>query len=305
MTVSNPKISPQQLFCILILSRLTMDIISPPPSGSGPLETIAAVVISELVRFVLALPVIIYSFQRNNFYRSVYTKSKALGWLSAVFAAALLIAAMLKTLNQSINFAEKNIFAGGAYPVMFAAVIIFSVYEAYMGIEAIARAGVLFLIAAEIITAAVFLADIPYMEITPMWSEGSFGTLFEDILKNLTKGGEYLIFAALLPYVNLKKETSAGNSILSFALVSTVISASMCAVNQLILREMYPLAEYPFAAAASLSDIALFKRLDGIFAAIWELCGAFRCGLILFSAVCVIMTVYRTGREKNPTGESL
>ena len=72
----------------------------------------------------------------------------------------------------------------------------------------------------------------------------------------------------------------------------------MCAMNYLILREMDPLAEYPVIASASLADIALFKRLDGLCAAVWELCAAFRTGLMLLAAVCVMISVVRAAREK-------
>ena len=48
------------------------------------------------------------------------------------------------------------------------------------------------------------------------------------------------------------------------------------------------MTEYPLAAAASLSDIVLFKRLDGITGAVWTLAAAFRCGMMLFSAFSIL-----------------
>ncbi|MGN0640236.1 MAG: hypothetical protein ACI4JT_04715 [Oscillospiraceae bacterium] len=40
------------------------------------------------------------------------------------------------------------------------------------------------------------------------------------------------------------------------------------------------------------------ERLDGICAAVWELCAAFRTGLMLLVAVCVVTSVVRAAREQ-------
>lgn len=298
MTRDFPKISAAQLFCIMLLSRLTMDVIAPPPVPESPVEVLCVIAVTELVRLAIASPLIFYSFRRDNVHRSLYRKNRFLGWLSAVFACILLVGAAAKTLFHGTDFAYKNLLVGGTAWAVIAAAAAFALYLVYMGVEAAARAGVLFLIAAAIITAAVFLADIPYMQISPMWRGSGFGTFFKDVLRCFSNGGEYLVFAALLPYVNREKSSSAGNSVLWFALISTVVSAGMCAVNYLILREMYPLAEYPFIASASLADIALFKRLDGLSGAVWELCAAFRTGLMMLAAVCVVTSVVRAAREQ-------
>ena len=55
-----------------------------------------------------------------------------------------------------------------------------------------------------------------------------------------------------------------------------------------VLGEYQSMTEYPLAAAASLSDIVLFKRLDGIASAVWLLAAAFRCGVMLFSLVSIL-----------------
>ena len=79
MTKQYPNISPSQLFCVLILSRLSAEAVYPRTASATALEAILAVVIAEAVRFLLALPVIIYSWHGNNIHRAVYSKNKALG----------------------------------------------------------------------------------------------------------------------------------------------------------------------------------------------------------------------------------
>ncbi|MCH5195566.1 MAG: GerAB/ArcD/ProY family transporter [Oscillospiraceae bacterium] len=305
MTNEFPKISAGQLFCALIMSRIAIEVIS-PNSSTAPKEAILSIIITELIRFLLALPLIVFSFKHDNFHRHLYNKNKFLGWTSAAFGALLLIGAAVKTLFHTIGFAEKNLLIGTSSWIIFAAAAIFAVYAAFMGIEAAARSGALFLAAAGIITVIVFVADIPYFRTSEIWNVSDNGTLLSDVITRFLNGGEYLLFAAFLPYINKKHTDSSGKTAMYFMLFSIVIPTVMCILNFLVLREFYGLTEYPSAASASLSDISLFKRLDGIFSAIWAMCAALRCGLFLLSAVLVFIAVKRIsyqesqGSEKTP-----
>ncbi len=297
MTKDFPKISAGQLFCILILSRIAIEITSPNTSSS-PKEAILAIIATELIRFLLALPLIIFSFKRDNFHRFVYEKNKFWGWVSSGFGALLLIFAAFKTLFHLNGFAEKNLLVNPSSWLIVAIAAIFALYAAYMGVEAAARSGVLFLVAAGIITAVVFIADIPYFQASDVWTNSNNETLLNDIFFRFSNGGEYLIFAALLPYVNKKDPQAAGKSVLYFTLFSIIIPIVLCVVNFLVLREFYGLSEYPSVASASLSDISLFKRLDGVFSAIWALCAALRCGIMILSAALVFIALKRVNEQE-------
>lgn len=305
-----PQISAAQLFCMLMLSRLSAEIAF-PLSGTGyGGETLIALVIAEVIRFLLALPLIIYSAKGNNFYRASYKKNKFIGWASAVIAFLLLAGAAVKSLFHTAVFAQRSLLPKGS-PIVLALIVAgFALYAAIMGAEALARSGTLFLVAAAIVTAAVMLADIPYMKFEAMdFPRSQYSGLIGDITERLLRGGDYLIFAALLPFVAPKKEKrklNACGASLFFALFSTLAGVLLCAFYCLTLREFYGMTEYPFYAAASLSDIALLKRLDGFGAALWALCAAFRTGLMLFAAWSVLTEPIKNARGKAPqnsTGE--
>lgn len=305
-----PQISAAQLFCMLMLSRLSAEIAF-PLSGTGyGGETLIALVIAEVIRFLLALPLIIYSAKGNNFYRAAYKKNKFVGWASAVIAFLLLAGAAVKSLFHTAVFAQRSLLPKGS-PIVLALIVAgFALYAAIMGAEALARSGTLFLVAAAIVTAAVMLADIPYMKFEAMdFPRSQYSGLIGDITERLLRGGDYLIFAALLPFVAPKKEKrklNACGASLFFALFSTLAGVLLCAFYCLTLREFYGMTEYPFYAAASLSDIALLKRLDGFGAALWALCAAFRTGLMLFAAWSVLTEPIKNARGKAPqnsTGE--
>lgn len=289
-----PKISTSQFFCILLLTKLSAEIVYPNSVSGTALEVILAVVVSEIVRFVIALPLIIYSFNGCNIHRAVYNKNHALGWTSAVAAALLLLAAALRTMFELSQFAVKNMLPGGTGWVIFALAAGFAVYCAVAGVEAAARSGALFLAAAAVITFAVIIADIPYINATSFDSlirDGDNSTLFASIIERLMRGGDYLVFAALLPYVSKKRKIDLGRTAVLFAVFSMIGTLLITVMDCLVLREMYGKTEYPFLAAASLADISLFKRLDGFAAAVWSLGGAFRSGAMLLAAGCAVTEV--------------
>ena len=308
MTESNNKISASQLFCILLLSRLSVEIVYPRTGSAAAVDAISALVISELVRFVLALPLIIYAYHGDNVHRAVYGKNRFFGWIGALAAAGLLVGASLRILFNSSVFAVKNLLIGGTMWAIFTVSAIFAIYSAAMGVEALARAGAIILIAAALVTVTSILADIPYMKVYTssqfLGGGGDFSAFLNEIFERILRGGDYLIFAALLPYVEKRKQDSAGKCALLFALFSTLAVVSLCVVNCLVLREMYGMTEYPFVAASSLSDIAFFKRLDGAAAAVWMLCAVFRGGLLLLAAERAIAEVAKASRYRKAEGET-
>lgn len=292
------SISTSQLFCVLLLCRLSAEVVYPRTVSGTAGEAILALIVSETVRFALALPVIIYSFKGTNIHRAVYKKNKLFGWCGALFAALLLVGTALRTLFNSSQFAVKNLLNGGAGWVIFAISAIFAVYAAIMGVEALARSGAIFLIAAALITVTVLLADIPYMSTEGLAARGSFSALLGDTIERVLRGGDYLIFSALLPYVGKKKSSSTGLTAMFFAVFSLLGGLLITLTSCLVLRDMYGLCEYPHIAAASLSDIAFFKRLDGASSALWTLCAAFRSGVMLFAAGSAVAEVYRAGHTE-------
>lgn len=304
MIESNKKISVSQLFCILILTRLSAEIVYPNMPTNNAVWSIVSLAASEIAMFVLALPFIVYSFRGEDFWGAICRKNRFFGWVFAAAAAAVLVGASLLTLFYSAEFALKNLLIGGSLSVLFITSAIFAVYAAIMGVESLARAGVIFLVGAALVTVTVILADIPYMEIST--SEiafgGGFGFGMDEVVWRFMRGGDYLIFSALLPFVSRKNNNASGKCGLLFGLFSTVATVLLCVICVFVLREMYGVCEYPFIAAASLSDIAFFKRLDGVAAAVWVLAAVFRSGVMLLSAWKIIERVYAASINRRKEG---
>lgn len=307
MIDNSHKISAAQLFCILLLTRLTAELVFPSAGGIGS-TGLAEVLAAEAVRFILALPVLIYSFKGRAFYAAIWRKNRFFGWASAIGAALLLIGFALRTLFYSAEFVQRNLLSRTSSLIIALIMAGFAAYAAVKGCEALARAGVLFLVAAAIITLLVILADIPYMDFTrelPGFNSGQFLT---GGIERLTRSGEYLVFAALLPYVRTDGENAAktrsGAAGLWFALAGAVCGAVLTVFFSAVLGEYHGMAEYPVAAAASLSDIVLFKRLDGLTCAIWALGAAFRVGVMAFAAFSILGECAKCAEQQGHSGNS-
>ena len=292
------KISAVQLFCILLLMRVSAELVYPSKGGFGG-SGFAAALTAEGIRFLIALPVLIYACKGGGFYTAAWRRNRFLGWVTAVGAALLLAAFVVRTAVYASGFVHRNMLLKTPQLLIAVLLVGFAVYAAVKGGEALARAGVLFLWAAVIVTLLLILADIPYMDFgreLPEWSTPLFLT---DVIERFCRSGEYLVFAALLPYVRRSNSTDQkklGAAGFCFAAVGAVCSALFCVFFGAVLGEYYSMTEYPIAAAGSLANIVLFKRLDGVACAVWALASAFRIGVMMFAAWSVIGEVLKCSR---------
>ena len=306
MQDNSHKISASQLFCILLLIRVSAEMVYPSKAGFGG-TGLAAALTAELIRFLLALPVLIYSFKGREFYAAIWRKNRFLGWTSAVGAALLLAGAAVRTLVFAAEFVQRTLLNRTSALLIALLLAGFGAYAAFKGCEAMARAGTLFLVAAGIVTLLVILADIPSMTRLRDLPEWSVGLFLEDGFGRFLRGGEYLVFAALLPYVRTsgddRAKTRSGAAGMWFAGASAVIAAGLCVFYGAVLEEYSGMTEYPIAAAASLADVVLFKRLDGIACAVWALGAAFRVGVMAFSSWSVIGELLKYSKRKPAASE--
>ena len=298
ITENSHKISAAQLFCVLLLMRVSAELVYPSLGGFGG-SGLAAALSAEVIRFLIALPVLVYACKGSGFYAAAWRKNRFLGWFTAVGAALLLAAFVARTAVYAAGFVHKNILVRTPELLIAALLAGFAAYAAVKGGEALARAGVLFLWAAAIVTIPLILADIQYMDFgreLPEWSTPLFLT---DFIERFCRSGEYLVFAALLPYVRVDPRSGRrrlGAAGFCFAGAGVLCSGLFCVFFGVVLGEYYSMAEYPIAAAGSLADIVLFKRLDGAACAVWALAAAFRMGVMTFAAVSVVGEVLKCSR---------
>ena len=294
-------ISTNQLLCVLLLSRLSAEIVF-PQSGCFSGSTLTSLILSEIVCFLLALPVIIYSAKGRSFYAAIADKNRAIGLITGYGAAFIISFLATRTVLYTAEFAQRGLVTNMSGAVIAVLLAAFAVYSAVKGVEAISRAALLFAAAAIIITGVVLIADIPHIQLRQIGAVKLDEQLISLTLHRLMHCGEYLAFAALLPYVKAKeKGLSACSAILIYAALSLIGSALINLFSMSVLGEFYGIADFPFIAASGLADITLFKRLDGFSSAIWSACSALRCGTFAFSAYAMIKAVLKPNTAKPTT----
>lgn len=294
---SNPMISTSQLFCLLMLARISAEIIFPSAGEASVAEAVIVLIISEIIRFLLALPIIIYSFRGRDFYTAIYRKHRFLGWVSALGAALLLWGAAVRTLFFTGGFARRNLLNDASFVMLMIIAAAFALYLAFSGVEAIARSGAVFLAIAVLITAAVLVGTIPYMQLNQA-APSRFDGIVSAVIERTIRGGEFLVFAALLPFCAQGKRFSCGRCVMLFWLFSFLAALVLYGLYFLTLKSFFGLTEYPLVAAASLSDVVIFKRIDGFAAAVWGIAAAFRCGLMLFGGWSVLRSLFKAHRDR-------
>lgn len=296
-------ISPTQLLCVLLLSRVSAEIVFPRQGGFGA-DALTALVLSEAVCFLLALPAIVYSSKGGSFYGAAAKRSRALGIVTGFGAAFIMCLIAARTALYTAEFAQRTVITEMSGAVLAVLLGGFAVYSAFKGIEAISRAGLLFAAAAAILTSAVVLADIPYIQLHS-FAQQPHEDMLHLVLERLLRCGEYLAFTAALPYVRRGGRFGACGAALLFALFSLILTVLLQMFTLSVLGGFYGAAEYPFTAAAGLADITLFKRLDGFAAAIWSACAGLRCALLLFGSYAAIKAVLPSSQSNpQPKGEA-
>ncbi len=299
-------ISTSQLLCIMLLSRLSAEMVYPSVGGYDT-TSLAAAAAAEAISFVLALPLLLYSIHGRNFYCAIASKSRIAGWIIGVFAALLIAIAAARSAIYTAEFAQRSILAGMSAAVIAILIAAFAVYAAAKGAEAVARSSAMILAGAVLLSIVIVLAAVPHMrELQPTDAPVS-EDMFSQVLERFCRSGEYLTFAALLPFVSHKKKGLSPASTLLVYEAAALISVLLINLFEMaVLGEFYGLAEFPFSAAAQLSDIALFKRLDGFAGAIWSAAAAMRCGIFLFSSYSIIraLSSFRKGAHHEKTSHS-
>lgn len=296
-------ISSYQLLCVLLLTRIAAEIFY-PASGGYDAAAFAAAAVSEFIQIAVALPVMLYSLKGNCVFAAITRKSRLCGWAVGLTTAFLLALLAVYSAVYTAEFAQRTVLSGMSGAVIVVLIAGFAVYAAVKGVEALSRSSVLLLAGCAVVTAVTVLAAAPHMRelsIRPEVGADFWGQVYE----RLTRGGGYMIFSALLPYINRgKKELSPCGCALLFGGLSLAVTLLMQLFGMAVLGEFYGLAEYPFIAAAQLSDIALFKRLDGFAAAIWAVGGAMRCAVLLLAEFTVIKAVRNAAKGETHEAEN-
>lgn len=97
-------------------------------------------------------------------------------------------------------------------------------------------------------------------------------------LSEISMNSEILIFAVITDEIRSKPH----KTVLYYLPLLLVILEFLNLLYNLILGPYMSKIEYPLYIIASLSDIVIFRRLDGIDAIVWLMCGIIKTALIIY-----------------------
>lgn len=287
----NNTITAGQLFCMLFISRMVVNITySPYMATSGEmLDHVVSAALSIFFTIFMALP-IYFLYRRRpacNLADNAYALTgKFFGLILTGVYGLYFLFVCAYTLSLYETFVTNVITPNYSLPVLAAAVLATACYGAWKGVEALARtSGVIIVI---VIACLVFMvcALVPEMDplnYTPLLYEGS-SSMWNGVKKMIGRTSCVAMAAMLLPVTKgkIKKNFLIWTAAI-YGVTMILISVIVGALGDFLKTQIFPIY-----AAATVADLGAFQRNDALFFAVWtsSLFIKISLGLYLFS-LCV------------------
>lgn len=290
MNSKQEKISAFQFFSLLYLSR-TLTTVTYVPAYTAELAA-TDTVFQMLFRFVLGIITMIpvYLVYRNKRDENIIALARR---RSPVFAKVLTVIYTLMFFYFTVEtVARLDVFAGTIvfpetnvrYVLIFVSLI--CCYGAYLGIEALGRSAVMsfiLVVPALIFVAAMLIKRVDLLNFSPLLYEGITPVL-KTALNALGGTVEYSMMAIALPRVTGK--VKQGFFIWIAARVFT--GAALFFLVFSVMGNFTDTQFFPMHTLASLSEFAMFDRLDAIITGVWILCAFLKIAFLLYLQVIII-----------------
>ena len=278
------KITPFQFYTMLYLGRIFSHIayISNIRVQFSSEETIYGMILMGVYLLLTSVPILY--MMRKDMESSIITRAECISkgfskalcviFLLDFYIYAILSAGRFELFVSSVMFPETNM------AIVVITLLAASAYSAYKGIEAIGRAGIVFLVPVLFSFAFVFLSlikDVDPLNYTPMLS-ADIGKISGIGLYTCSRTAEILAAAILLPFVKNQKKGHLPMWILiitlTFIITTLVLEGVLGAYNKTQLFGMYTLAV--------LAEFEFIERLDALISCIWMICAIIKLSVIFF-----------------------
>ncbi|MDR0821158.1 MAG: GerAB/ArcD/ProY family transporter [Oscillospiraceae bacterium] len=282
------KISVYQLAALLILTRLFSETMNfTGNAGEYSMQRFAVIVVTYCILAVATLPAFFVMKKardagiKDGFFRIIMSKNKVWGWiLFALVAFQLSLWALYGV--SGLEFMVTNTILESAEPALVILLfMIAAIYGFSKGINAVARFGPPMFAAYLIGLVTVCIALFHQMDFTLLYptliENDSF---FSDICAEIIKNNEMLIFLILEPRIDKHPWRTPFVTLPITLVIKLVISAVTMTVFGPYLNKL----SFPLFSIASLADIVVFERLDGIDIAIWTVSAIVKLILVL---ICI------------------
>ncbi|MCM1335354.1 MAG: spore germination protein [Bacteroides sp.] len=264
------KIGWGQLGIVLALSRIFNEAANFPRDDINyGMQRFTVIFLSFLLLGAVLTPVYILlrRFPGENAFTAAAKKSPLAAKLLAVVYLAALLPTMITTTVQLEFYASSTIFDSAPAWVVILFTLVICLYGTLKGFPAVTRTGVIVAGGFAVLLILVILGvaqSIRLQYLSPALAERT-ESLLPEVIGEFSKNAEAAIFIALCGSVREK----AHRSLIVYFALSFCVLFLMTFLYNTVLGEYLDLTSFPFYRLASLSDVSLFQRLDGIDAAVW------------------------------------
>ncbi len=284
------KISAFQFFIMLFLSRAltTVTYISSYTKNIRLSDMLVQPIFRISFGIILMLPVY-FLYRRNrekNVLDTVRERSPRLSRVLSFAYVLIFFYFTVTTIGRLDLFAGTVVFPETDIDYMLVFVIILCCYGAYLGLEALGRASVIFSVLVIPAIAFILVAvsnKVDLLNITPVFYNGVKPVILTTI-DSIGQTVEYTILAIAVPHVTGKVKKG-------FFILLGVQSAFVATVFFFIMSVMGNYAHtqlFPMHTLASLAEFAMFDRLDAIFTGVWIMCAFIKASLLIYLQLSIL-----------------
>lgn len=277
------RISNRQLVITFLACRLSAEMmtLSAETVLYGP-DRFTAIFLAKIIAALLYIPLILVTlrFKGDSPITCAFRRNKVFGAAVGVILAVTLTATAVQTVISIQHYITDTLLNNILTISGIAVLVAVSVYGALKGLSAVTRSSVF---AAAVFGLLIFLIGVTMWDkVNPDFIYPAFiedGRYFvKCTLSEISMNSEILIFAVITDEIRSKPY----KTVLYYLPLLLVILEFLNLLYNLILGPYMSKIEYPLYIIAALSDIVIFRRLDGIDAIVWLMCGIIKTALIIY-----------------------
>ncbi len=276
------KIGWGQLGIVLTLSRIFSEAANFPSDDINyGMQRFTVILLSYLLLGAALIPAFIMAKKYPAF-------SLSEKWAGGVVIIYLILAAV-STSTRLQFYASSTIFDAAPPWLLIIFVAIVCLYGIFKGTTAVLRTGVIVAAGFVVLLITVVIGisdDITLSYLYPAFIDNP-RSLWGDVLAEFSKNAEGVFFISLCSQVREK----AVKSLLISIPASLLVMLFMTFLYNTVLGEYLDVTNFPFYALASLSDISVLQRLDGIDVVVWIMSAVIKLSLAMLSVFNVAISV--------------